>query len=432
VNVPDVSYARSGDISIAYQVFGRGPALVFLPFLSNLYTLWDLPQWVSMCSRLESRRRVLLINPRGVGLSDRPRGFSVESRVDDIRAVMDREDVSRVPVLAIAESTATSVFFAASYPERVERLILYAPFRRGADPEDRAKRVLEVQDRRDVWGTREHLEAFARRMNPQWADDPEYVEWFVRHHRLTLSPGALGEFLRMSIELDVTDVLSAIRVPTLVLGKELHREAATDVAQRIIDAELVIVPGKGQALHENEFGLEAIEAFLDGTQQRRIPDSVLVTLLFTDLVESTERVADLGDRAWRELLLQHHEIVRRELARFGGVEVDTAGDGFFATFDGPARGIHAAGAIVAAVRELGLEIRAGLHTGECELHDGKVAGIAVSLGSRISAAAASGEVLVSSTVKDLVAGSGISFEERGTHQLKGVPGEWSLYAVSSA
>jgi class 3 adenylate cyclase len=432
VEVPDVSYARSGDVSIAYQVFGEGADLVFLPFLSNLYTLWDLPPWVAMCRRLGRRRKVVLVNPRGVGLSDRPRGFSVESRVDDIRAVMDAEDVRRAPVLAIAESTATSVFFAASYPGRVERLILYAPFRRGGNPSDHAEDLARVQEQRDVWATRDHLEAFARKMNPQWADDPEYIEWFVRHHRLTLSPGTLIDFLRMSIELDVTDVLSAIRVPTLVLGKELHRESATDVSDRIEDAQLIIVPGQGQALHENDFGVEAIEEFLEGARPHPIPDSILVTVLFTDLVGSTERAAQVGNQAWRELLSRHHEFVRRELTRFRGVEVDTAGDGFFATFDGPARAIHAARAIVSGIGELGLEVRAGLHTGECELHDGKVAGIAVSTGARISVAAAPGEVLVSSTVKDLVAGSGIEFEDRGSHELKGVPGEWRLYAVSSS
>ena len=429
MRVPDVDYALSGDVSIAYQVFGKGPDLVFLPFFSNLYVLWEFEPWTRMCARLARSRRAVMINPRGVGLSDRPRGFTVESRVDDIRAVMDAEGIARAPLLAIGESSATSVVFAATYPERVERLILYAPSRRGTTQVERAEALARLDEERNRWGRRDHLEEFARFMNPQWADDEEYVEWFVRQHRMASSPGGWRDFQRMAIELDITDVLSAIRVPTLVVGKERNREAAEDVVGRIESCELAIVPGEGFAIHENEFPVEAIERFLEGGAQQTIPESVLVTLLFTDLVGSTARAAELGDRAWRELLARHHEIVRRELARFRGLEVDTAGDGFFATFDGPARGIHAATAIVANVRELGLEVRAGLHTGECELHDGKVAGIAVSLGARVSAAAAPGEVLVSGTVKDLVAGSGIEFEDRGARELKGVPGEWRLYAV---
>jgi class 3 adenylate cyclase len=366
-----------------------------------------------------------------VGLSDRPRGFTVESRVDDIRAVMEAEGVGRAPLLGIGESTATCAVFAASYPERVERLILYVPARRGVEQAERAEALASLDEERSRWGRRDHLEEFARFMNPQWADDEGYVEWFVRQHRLASSPGGWRDFQRMTIELDVTDVLTAIRVPTLVVSKERVRDTAEDVAGRIEGCELIIVPGEGFAIHENDFVVEAIETFLEGASQQAVPESVLVTLLFTDLVGSTERAAELGDRAWRELLSRHHEIVRRELARFRGVEVDTAGDGFFATFDGPARAIHAANTIVANVRDLGFDVRAGLHTGECELHDGKVAGIAVSLGARVSAAAAPGEVLVSSTVKDLVAGSGITFHDRGTHELKGVPGEWRLYAVSS-
>ena len=428
MEIPDVRYARSGDVSIAYQVFGEGPDLAFLPAWSNPYTMWEFPLSGAFCRRLASRRRVILINPRGVGLSDRPRGLTVESRVDDISAVMDEVGAQRAPLLALAESTATSVFFAASYPNRVERLILYTPVRQFVDPAQRGQELARVQEERDKWGRRDRLEGFARELNPQWADDPEYVEWFVRHHRLTSSPGSWADWRRMAIELDVTDVLPAIRVPTLVLGKESHREDVADVADRIDGAELVIVPGEGAAIHENEFSAEAIEAFLEGAPQQLIPESILVTVMFTDLVGSTKRAAELGNQAWSEQLSRHHEIVRRELARFRGVEVDTAGDGFFATFDGPARAIRAAQAILLGVHELGLDVRAGVHTGECELHDGKVAGIAVALGARVAAAAESGEVLVSSTVKDLVAGSGISFEDRGEHELKGV-GSWRLFSV---
>ncbi len=434
MDVPDVSYAESGDVAIAYQLLGEGPPdLVFVPFLSNLYTLWQAPRFAEMGLRLAERRRLIIVNPRGVGLSDRPRGFSIESRMDDVRAVMDAVDIERPALLGWAEAAATCAVFAAANPDRVERLVLYDPWvRTVGDERERDEALARMRDDRRQWGRREVLEDMARDLNPQWGDDPEYLDWIVWHHRLTASPATWAEFRRMQIDLDVSDVLPAIRVPTLVISKERMREQSAEVAAHIAGSEHVVVPGIGRAMQENEFAVEAVEAFLEGTPARRIPDSVLATVLFTDLVGSTERAAELGDSAWRDLLSRHHELVRRELARFRGVEIDTAGDGFFASFDGPARAIHAAQAIVGGVRDLGLEVRAGVHTGECEVHDEKIAGIAVSLGARVAASAAPSEVLVSSTVKDLVAGSWIEFEDRGTHELKGVPGEWRLYAVSAA
>jgi class 3 adenylate cyclase len=431
VDVPDVSYAESGDVAIAYQALGEGPPdLVMLPFLSNLYTLWQAPGFAEMGLRLAAGRRLIIVNLRGVGLSDRPRGFTIESRMDDLRAVLDALGIDRAALLGWAEAAATCAVFAAANPDRVERLVLYDPWvSTMVDERERDEALARIRDERRVWGRRDVLEDMARELNPQWADDEDYLTWFVWHHRLTSSPASWAEFRRMQIDLDVSDVLPAIRVPTLVISKERMRERSAEVAARIADAEHVVVPGIGRAMQENEFSVEAVESFLEGTPTRRIPDTVLATVLFTDLVGSTERAAELGDQAWRELLSRHHEIVRRELARFRGVEIDTAGDGFFASFDGPARAIHAADAIVDGVRALGLEIRAGVHTGECELHDGKIAGIAVSMGARVAASAGPGEVLVSSTVKDLVAGSGIEFEDRGKHELKGVPGEWRLYAV---
>jgi class 3 adenylate cyclase len=431
VDVPDVSYAESGDVAIAYQALGEGPPdLVMLPFLSNLYTLWQAPGFAEMGLRLAAGRRLIIVNLRGVGLSDRPRGFTIESRMDDLRAVLDALGIDRAALLGWAEAAATCVVFAAANPDRVERLVLYDPWvSTMVDERERDEALARIRDERRVWGRRDVLEDMARELNPQWADDEDYLTWFVWHHRLTSSPASWAEFRRMQIDLDVSDVLPAIRVPTLVISKERMRERSAEVAARIADAEHVVVPGIGRAMQENEFSVEAVESFLEGTPTRRIPDTVLATVLFTDLVGSTERAAELGDQAWRELLSRHHEIVRRELARFRGVEIDTAGDGFFASFDGPARAIHAADAIVDGVRVLGLEIRAGVHTGECELHDGKIAGIAVSMGARVAASAGPSEVLVSGTVKDLVAGSGIEFEDRGKHELKGVPGEWRLYAV---
>lgn len=431
MDVPDVSYAESGDVAIAYQALGEGPPdLVMLPFLSNLYTLWQAPGFAEMGLRLAAGRRLIIVNLRGVGLSDRPRGFTIESRMDDLRAVLDALGIDRAALLGWAEAAATCAVFAAANPDRVERLVLYDPWvSTMVDERERDEALARIRDERRVWGRRDILEDMARELNPQWADDEDYLTWFVWHHRLTSSPASWAEFRRMQIDLDVSDVLPAIRVPTLVISKERMRERSAEVAARIADAEHVVVPGIGRAMQENEFSVEAVESFLEGTPTRRIPDTVLATVLFTDLVGSTERAAELGDQAWRELLSRHHEIVRRELARFRGVEIDTAGDGFFASFDGPARAIHAADAIVDGVRVLGLEIRAGVHTGECELHDGKIAGIAVSMGARVAASAGPSEVLVSGTVKDLVAGSGIEFEDRGKHELKGVPGEWRLYAV---
>jgi class 3 adenylate cyclase len=432
VDVPDVSYARSGDLSIAYQVVGDGPSdLVLLPFLSNLYTLWHAPRFADFARKLAEGRRLIMINPRGVGLSDRPRGFTVESRMDDVRAVMDDVGSVRPALLGIAEAAATCAVFAAANPDRVERLVLYDPYSRSVlDSRERDEALASLQSQREDWGRREVLETMAAELNPQWADDSEYLEWFVWHHRLTTSPSALVDFRRMQIDLDITDVLPAIRVPTLVLSKERERESAEEVASLIPGAELGLVPGTGRAIQENDFALEAIQIFLAGGSTRRIPDTVLATVLFTDLVGSTERAAQLGDRDWRSLLERHHELVRLELARYRGVEIDTAGDGFFASFDGPARAIACAREVVERVPELGLQVRAGIHTGECERVGDKLAGLAVNVGARVSGAATAGEVLVSQTVKDLVAGSGIEFEDRGTRELKGVPGEWRLFAVS--
>jgi class 3 adenylate cyclase len=376
---------------------------------------------------------LIVVNPRGVGLSDRPRGFTIESRMDDLRTVMDTVGSERPALLGIAEAAATCAVFTASNPDRVERLILYDPWSRSVfDARERADELAALPAQRETWGRRDFLERFAAEINPQWADDPKYLDWFVWHHRLTSSPASWMDFRRMQIELDVSDALPAIRVPTLVISKERERTDAETVARSIPGAEYAVVSGQGRAIQENDFAVEAIEAFLEGSAPRRIPETVLATLLFTDIVDSTRWAAELGDQEWRDRLERHNELVRTELARFRGVELDTAGDGFFASFDGPARAIACARDIVERIPELGVDVRAGIHTGECERVGGKLAGLAVSVGARVSAVAGTGEVLVSQTVKDLVAGSGIEFEDRGTHELKGVPGEWRLYAVSSA
>ena len=438
VEIPDVHYTRSGDVSIAYQVVGEGPPdLVFLPFLSSLWWLWQYPHFAPFVERLARERRVTLVNSRGMGLSDRPRVTTIESRMDDVLAVLDELKIERCSLLGIGETAATCIVFAATYPERVERLVVFTPFVRGLASDDypwgaSADEWREEQrEWRDRWGRREYMEEFARVMNPQWADDSAYVEAFVWGHRHSLTPSAAADFRRMQMETDVTDVLSIVRVPTLLLGKSRHEGFVRYAAERIPGAELRVLPGEGAAIHEDDglHSVAAIDEFLAGARSDAVPDSLLTTILFTDLVGSTERAAALGDSAWRDLLAEHHVAVRRALARFRGEERDTAGDGFFATFDGPARAIRCAETIVEDVRGLGLEVRAGIHTGECELHDGKVAGLAVSIGARIAAAAGAGEVLISQTVRDLVAGAGLELTERGERELKGVPGTWRLYAV---
>ena len=436
LDVPDVSYARSGDVAVAYQVVGEGSRdLVFLPFLSNLYTLWFLPAVAAASRRLAASSRLIVVNTRGMGLSDRPRGLTIEARMDDVRAVMDDLGSERATLFGWAETSNTCALFAATYPERVERLILYEPYGRGARADDypwgatREEQLAGLGTLRERWGNRGFLEEFARSMNPQWADDPSYVEWFVWNHRLSSSPASYVEFRRMSIDTDVRDVLPALNVPTLVLSKTQSEAEVAHVASLIPGARHVVIPGIGMSLYENDAGLDEIEAFMLGEAPAEIPATVLATVLFTDLVGSTEHAAEIGDRSWRQLLEQHHALVRRELSRYGGVELDTAGDGFFARFDGPARAIACAKAIVSAMPSLGLAMRVGIHTGECERVGEKLAGLAVSIGARVSAAAAAGEVLVSGTVRDLVAGSGFAFEDRGERELKGVPGSWRLYSV---
>ena len=437
VEVPDVMYARSGGVAVAYQVVGDGPGdLVFLPFLSNLYSLWQLPVFAEGTLRLAGSSRVIIVNTRGMGLSDRPRGLTIEARMDDVRAVMDAVGSTRATLLGWAETSNTCAVFAATYPERVERLILYAPYARGTRADgypwgpSREEALAALAVDRERWGERDYLEDFARRLNPQWFDDASYVDWFVWTHRLSSSPESYVEFRRMTLETNVSDVLPAIRVPTLVLAKSRMREPAAHVASLIPEARMVMLPGEGASLHENDAGLIAIESFLRDEVPPDVPDSVLATVLFTDLVDSTRLASELGDRSWREVLEVHHAAVRRELSRFGGVELDTAGDGFLALFDGPARAIRCGLAIRDALAALGLDVRAGVHTGEVERRAGeKPHGIAVHVGARVMSLARPGEVVVSATTCDLVEGSGLELEDRGEYELKGIEGARRLYAV---
>jgi class 3 adenylate cyclase len=443
MDVPDVSYARSGDVAIAYQVVGEGPTdLVFVRgTLADLLAGWDMPLFVDHIKDLSASARVLLFDKRGSGLSDPVRQVpTLETRMDDIRAVMDAADSERAVLWAAQEGTPIALLFAATYPERTTALVLYDPTARGlwapdypwALTEDAWRK--ELREIRDRWGDRAYLVERAHRLSPFGAQNEDWLDWFVWYMRRSASPAEAVAFQRMSMEGDVRDVLGAVRAPTLVLHRPEARDEATYVAERVHGARRIEVEG----LHDwfswadpehNAILLRETHGFLEGLTTPREPDRVLATVLFTDIVGSTARAAELGDAAWRDLLERHHTLVRGELVRFRGEELDTAGDGFFAVFDGPGRAIECACAIRDSLRSLDLEIRAGLHTGECERVDGKLGGIAIPTGARIASLAEPGEVLVSSTVKDLVAGSGIEFDDRGTEELKGVPGEWRLFAV---
>jgi class 3 adenylate cyclase len=435
--MPDIQYTRSGDVAIAYQTFGDGPRnIVFVPMFSNLVFPWANSDWREMYERFASFARLIMLDKRGTGLSDRPRELGpIETRMDDIRAVLDAVGAERATLVGLGEGGQTSAVFAATYPERTEALVLVGTRARVVRTDDYPYGPSEEEWRaelraiRERWGTREFFEAQALEMNP--GADEEFVDWFVTCQRFCASPGAALTFFRVYGETDLREMLPTIRVPTLVLYRASMREQMLDLVGRIKDAQAVQIEETSFITAFRDMTRE-VEAFLSDRPAEAVPDTVLATVLFTDVVASTERAAELGDRAWRDLLQEHHVVVRREISRFRGQELDTAGDGFFAVFDGPARAISCARAIVGVVGELDLKVRAGVHTGECELQDGKVAGIAVNIGARVAAAARPGEVLVSGTVKDLVAGSGIEFEQHGTHELKGVPGEWRLFAVSSA
>ena len=443
---PETRYAKSGEVSIAYQVIGDGPFdLVFIPpFVTHSDAVWKttfgpvLEEWSSFC-------RLIRFDKRGTGMSDPVSGApTLEVRMDDARAVMDAAGSTRAAFFGSGEGAAMSLLFAATYPERTAALALRAAYPRTMWAADYPWGRSEEDDRRElelrlrIYGPRAQAEEAVRSIL-QLDDEADAQSW-VDYIRWSGSPGAVEALALMHREIDVRHVLAAVRVPTLVVHASQDTvvpiEVARYLAERIAGARLVEVQGVGHlaagragSAVTHEIGRFLRELWESGGWEEVEQDRVLSTVLFTDIVDSSVLLAEVGDRAWRELLERHHGLVRRELQRHRGVEVDTAGDGFFASFDGPARAIRCAAAIVDGLAELGLEVRAGLHTGECEVVDGKVAGIAVHTGARVASQAAAGEVLVSSTVKDLVAGSGIAFSERGAHELKGVPGEWQLYAV---
>jgi class 3 adenylate cyclase len=435
---PDIRYARNGDVAIAYQVVGEAERdLILVPdYISNLVYYWESPYWRDFYERLTRSFRLILFDKRGTGLSDRGGAgwAALETRMEDMRTVLDAVGSERPVVFGAQEGGQMAALYAATYPEKTEALVLFQFAAYDTHGGSESPYWQRAREELHEWGTQEFTDSLIAETSPTLLRSEADRVWLANALRVGASP-EIGLALNMAFaDSDLREVLPSIRVPTLLLSRgALARSGSEDAVARIEGARLVQLVGSDYAeLFLSPEIVDEVEAFVATLGAAVEPESVLATILFTDLVGSTAKAAELGDRRWRELLAQHHALVRRELARYRGNELDTAGDGFFARFDGPARAIRCACAIRDAIGELGLEVRAGVHTGECELLDGKVAGIAVSIGARVSAQAGPGEVLVSQTVRDLVAGSGLAFADRGAAQLKGVPGEWRLYAVAGA
>jgi class 3 adenylate cyclase/pimeloyl-ACP methyl ester carboxylesterase len=438
---PEVRYAPSGELSIAFLEHGSGPLdIVYIPgFVSNCDLIWEVPFYRQMVERLGTMGRVITFDKRGTGLSERTLGHgSVAERMDDIRAVMDAAGSTNAALVGLSEGGPLAVTFAATYPERVCSLVLWATYARclvredypiGMDPEQIYPSIEEIVS---AWGTGLAIRFFISGI----PDDPTTMRLMGRYERAAATPAMVREVLRQNVEIDVRSALPAMSAPTLVLHRSgdrvVPRRLGHYVADHVEGARWCELAGDfhvdGSPTGERD-SLDVIEQFLTGTKRAVAFDRVLATVLFTDIVDSTVHADELGDRRWREVLDAHDSVVRRELALANGREVNTTGDGFFAIFDGPARAVRCAQAIVASARAFGLEVRAGLHTGECEVRGDDVAGIAVHIGARVAGLAGGGQVLVTSTVRDLVVGSDIEFVDWGRHELKGVPGEWQVLAV---
>ncbi|MEP6943120.1 MAG: adenylate/guanylate cyclase domain-containing protein [Betaproteobacteria bacterium] len=441
--IPQTRYARSGKVNIAYQVTGEGPLdLIYVPgWVSHVELRWEEPDHARFLHRLASFSRLITFDKRGTGLSDRVPDDqlpTLETRMDDLRAVMDAVGSQRAALFGYSEGGNMCMLFAATHPERTIALVTYSCFAKriwspdypwAPTPEARAKEYEQVERE---WGNEMDLAHYI----PSKMRDREFARRLATYYRNAASPSAAVALLKMNTQIDVRHVLPAIGVPTLVLHRigdlDVNIAEARWLASQIPGARFVELQGDDHMpwAGDQDSILDEVQEFLTGIRSSRDIDRVLATVLFTDIVNSTEHVTRVGDKAWNEWLDRHHAVVRRELASCRGREINVAGDGFFATFDGPARGVHCALAIQQSARRIGLDIRAGLHTGEVELHDDTVAGIAVHIGARVAGVANAGETLVSSTVKDLVSGSGLRFEDRGAHALKGVPGEWRLYSAS--
>ncbi len=438
MTTPTTRYAKSDGVHVAYQEFGDGPAsIVFVPgFVSHIDNYWTHPNVVRWLERLGSFARVVMFDKRGTGLSDRVSELpGMDERMDDVRAVMDEVGLERAAVFGISEGGSLAALFAAHHPERCEALIAYGAFAQFTSwfpTREALEGLFSYID--SGWGTGESLPLFA----PTSEGDVAFQEWWGRFERLGADPGAAITLMRMNSQIDITEILPTIHVPTLVIHRKgdttIDFDAGVLLAERIPNAQLVELPGPDHLPWVGESPLriiEEIELFLTGTRSEPVADRVLATLLFTDIVDSTITAGTVGDDRWRNLLHAHDDAVRGELARFQGKEVKRTGDGFLATFDAPARGIRCALSISDAVRPLGIEVRAGLHTGEIHITDGDVEGISVHIASRVADLAGAHEVLVSRTVKDLIAGSGVTLEPYGTYSLKGVPDQWQLFRAST-
>jgi len=453
VDRPQTRYATTDDgVHIAYQVVGDGPIdLVFVhAFVSHVELFWELPSFERLVRELSSWARVILFDKRGVGLSDRLSVIpTIEARLDDLRAVLDAVGSERTLVMGNSDGGALAVMFAATYPERTLGLVLWSGGVRMARAPDypwgmREERFEErLAIRMELWGDRSRGEETVRMtflgVGERLAEDPAFVEWLPRLQRYAAAPGDLVRFSRVWFSTDARSALPAIQVPTAVFMREgwanILLEESRWTADQIPGAQLVQISGDEDDAYLGDVVevAGAVKRFAEAIEEERATfDRVLATVLFTDIVGSSGRAAELGDRAWKGLVEQHHAKVRALLARYRGQEVDTAGDGFFATFDGPGRAVRCAQAIVRAVSSLGIEVRAGLHTGEVETIDRKAGGLAVVIGARIGGLAGPSEVLASQTVRDLTAGSGIAFEDAGDHELKGVPDRWRVYRVAGS
>jgi class 3 adenylate cyclase len=443
VEAPKTRFAQHGDVHLAYQTVGEGPLDLFLvdTWVHHVEAVWDLPEFARFLRRLGSFGRLIHFDRRGTGLSDPvplDRLPDPATQVDDAVAVLDAVGARAASVIGLNDGTLVAMLLAAAHPERCRSLVLFAATAKHQQaaglPMEAIDQAIETMTSGLTAGGG-GVEYLARSR----VGDERFTQDLGRLQRLSVRPGAIGHYYRQSMEADVRELLGTIRVPTLVLNRTGNPIVAMDlsreVASLIPGARLVELPGEDHLAYSQDLDrlLDEIEEFVTGARTAADPDRILTTMLFTDIVDSTTRAAELGDRRWRDLLDRHHELLRGEIVRFGGREISTTGDGFFATFDAPARAIRcglAAGRIVSSSLEC--EIRAGVHTGEVEVRGTDLGGLAVHIGARIAALAGAGEVLVSSTVKDLLAGASVDFADRGEHELKGVPGTWRLYAATEA
>jgi len=439
---PKTLFARNGDVHIAYQTVGSGPLDIFLvdTWVHHVEIVWDFPDFARFLRRLASFGRLIHFDRRGTGLSDPvplDRLPDFETQVADAIAVLDAAGSARPAIVGLNDGTLVAMLLAAGHPERCASLVLWSVT---AKHQQAAGMAMEAIDEAIEMMTQGQSrgESGVEFLAPSRAQDERFSQQLARLQRYSVRPGAMGHYYRQSMESDCTDILPTIKAPTLALNRTGNPIVAIELTREVVslipDAKLVELPGEDHLVFSQDIDapLDEIEEFLTGVRTGADPDRILTTVLFTDIVDSTTRASDMGDRRWRDLLDHHNALVRAELDRFGGREIATTGDGFFATFESPARAVRCARAICQAIPSLGIQIRAGVHTGEVEVRGADLGGLAVHIGARVAGRAEPGEVLVSSTVKDLLAGSGIEFEDRGEHELKGVPGSWRLFAEASA